>query len=59
MIRPRCKRCGGPLDFWEDEDTHRPEWVCNSPRPIRTDEEHERALANLSGDDVAHLEATA
>ncbi len=57
MIRPKCKRCGGPLDFWTgDEDDGGIHWICNNPGPLRTDEEHEKAWAELSGDEVARLE---
>lgn len=56
MKRPLCSRCGGPLDFWyEPKDGHY-HWICNNPGPLRTDEEHEKAWADLPGDEVVHLE---
>jgi hypothetical protein len=59
MGRPTCGRCGGPLDFLFDPETGRPEWLCNNPAPLRTDEEHRRAWDELSGDDAARLEREA
>lgn len=58
MERPRCKRYGGPLDFFYDPDSGYEEWICNNPNPLRTDEEHWKEWEQLDGDQVAHLEAT-
>lgn len=56
MDRPKCRRCGGPLDVWHDEDDGRAVWICNNPCPLRTDEEHQRMMESLSGDEIAQLE---
>jgi len=56
MTRPKCKRCGGPLDIFYDGATDRQEWICNSPKPIYNDEEFWAKWHNLSGDDVVRLE---
>jgi hypothetical protein len=55
MRRPACGRCGGPLDFLFDQESGRPEWLCNNPAPLRTDEEHRRAWDELPDDDAARL----
>ncbi len=56
MTRPRCRRCGGPLDaFCEPEQDAL--WVCFGVP--RTESEHEAAWAQLSGDEVARLERLA
>lgn len=59
MDRPKCNRCGGPLDFFFDPETGRTEWYCNNPQPIRDDVTHQRAWDKLPGDEVVHLEVTA
>jgi hypothetical protein len=48
--RPKCRRCGGPLDFWQEPDDGLSDnggewhWICNNlagkHTPIRNDEEH-------------------
>jgi hypothetical protein len=55
VIRPLCKRCGGPLDFFFDPETNYLEWGCNNPKPMRTDEEHEREWLKLSEKEVEYL----
>ena len=55
MIRPKCRRCGGPLDIWWGEEKS-PNWLCNNPDPIYTDEQFERIWGDLDGDDVVRLQ---
>lgn len=60
MTRPKCRRCGGPLDLiqWEsDEPIH---LSCNNPHgrhaPLQSDVGFQEAWDNLPGDDVVRLE---
>ena len=56
MLRPKCRRCGGSLDFWHDSEYGEIVWCCNNPKPAMTDEEFFKDWENLSGDDVVRLE---
>ncbi len=58
MTRPKCDRCGGPLDFFYDPDSRRQEWHCNNPSPIYSDGGFQEVWDNLPGDDVVRLEIT-
>lgn len=51
--RPKCRRCGRPLDLWHDEDGW--ELTCALSTPPATDEQFWAAWDNLPGDDVARL----
>ena len=54
--RPRCQRCGGPLDVFPDGETGEYKWQCNNPTPIfATDEAFEKYWNTLRGDDVVML----
>lgn len=55
--RPKCSRCGGPLDFdhlggWNADKI---EWSCNNPRPCMSDDEFWKRWDELDGDDVVKL----
>jgi hypothetical protein len=54
--RPKCRRCGGPLDIWFDPDDMTAVWHCNNPKPMETDEQFEKHWNRLDGDDVVRLE---
>lgn len=54
-IRPLCKRCNGPLDFFFDPETNHQEWVCNNSSPLRSDIQFNAAWNLLSGDQVVYL----
>jgi hypothetical protein len=60
MQRPKCRRCGGPLDLWKDGVGEQWRWSCNNLddkwTPMFTDEEFAVLWANLPGDDVVLLE---
>jgi len=59
VIRPKCRRCKGPLDFFFDAASNQVEWCCNNPTPLRTDEEFQEAWNNLDGNTVVRLEREA
>jgi hypothetical protein len=52
--RPKCKRCGGPLDLWQGEEKHT-RFICNNPSPLATDEQFAERWKSLSGDDMVRL----
>jgi hypothetical protein len=55
-IRPKCRRCGAPLDLWMmDPDTGRPYLFCNYPKIIDSDEQFWGKVSQLDGDEVARL----
>lgn len=63
-IRPRYRRCGGPLDFdfdFDDQNKHYLKLGCSNehtkvgPIPIQNDEEFWERFDNLDGDDVVRL----
>lgn len=53
--RPVCRRCNGPLDIWNDEDVGIG-FVCNSPKPMQTDEQFRLRVASLTWVEVAQLQ---
>lgn len=56
MDRPRCRRCGGPLDLEHDVEDDTVNLVCNNPRPWATDAEFARSWEQLPLLDVDRLE---
>jgi len=54
MDRPKCRRCGGPLDLWRDPETGRG-FVCQTGRPMWTDDQFAALWNDLPGDDVVRL----
>lgn len=65
MTRPKCRRCGGPLDLiqWEVDEPIR--LSCNNRRsssgdpvasPLQSDAGFQAEWDNLPGDDVARLD---
>lgn len=55
MIRPRCKRCNGPLDWWQCPETKLWYWFCNNPGPIYDDKEFWQHWEELPGDAIVQL----
>lgn len=58
MDRPKCKRCGSPLDLVPDFDyesgKHRISFQCGR-KPFMTDEQFRERWNQLDGDDVVRL----
>ena len=55
MTRPRCRRCGGPLDLAWDRDTLRWEWSCKPPPAC--DDDFADVWLNLPEEEAKRLEA--
>lgn len=53
MDRPKCRRCGGPLDLWCEEGEW--EFACNNPMFTRPDASFWAEWEQLPGDDVVRL----
>jgi len=59
MDRPRCRRCGGPLDLTYDLDEGGAVWDCNNPTgrhaPALTDDEFARLWGALTAEEQYRL----
>lgn len=51
MNRPKCRRCGGPLDLWHDVETGQIRYHCNNPWPIDTDQKFWNRWIGLTNDE--------
>ncbi len=58
-VRPRCRRCGGRLDLWQEAEDDTGEYeihlICNG-KAIDNDAEFWDRWDSLPGDDVARLD---
>jgi hypothetical protein len=53
--RPKCRRCGGPLDVGFVPAIPGVRWWCNNPTPL-SDEGFWKWWNNLSGDEIVELQ---
>lgn len=59
MERPKCQRCGGPLDLMRDPDDGILDWSCNNlvmrRTPAMSDEEFQAFVSELADRELAEV----